>query len=226
MSNTTTSDYYLSQKGKLSKQLDKIIVRVKPNLTARYGEADADEIHRQILLEFERILPEIPYIGGRKNSLTLFIIQSAWALAFYRILQRYGGSVEDAGELLQQAAEAMFSATPKFLRHLYGRLRVNKRRYPRLEAAALETQKREYPGNWVQEFVTGDGETFDFGFDYTECGIVKFMEAQDAAELTPYLCQTDFAALEAIGLHLQRTETIASGCDRCNFRISKTRLPS
>ena len=115
----------------------------------------------------------------------------------------------------------MFNAMPKVLRHLYGRIRVSKWRYPHLEAAARETQKREYPGNWVQEFIAGDGELFDFGFDYTECGIVKFMEAQNASELTPYLCQTDFAALEATGLHLQRTETIASGCERCNFRISK-----
>jgi len=47
------------------------------------------------------------------------------------------------------------------------------------------------------------------------------MKAQNASELTPYLCQTDFAALKATGLRLERTETIASGCQRCNFRISK-----
>ena len=115
----------------------------------------------------------------------------------------------------------MFNATPQFLRHLYGRMRLSKLRYPGMEAAALETQKRAYPGNWVQKFILGDGETFDFGIDYTECGIVKFMEAQNASELTPYLCQTDFAALEAMGLRLERTETIASGCKRCDFRISK-----
>jgi hypothetical protein len=217
-----SNDYYLSQKRKLIKQLDKVVARVRPNLAARFGEAEAAEIHREILIEFERLLPEIPYIGGRKNSLTTFLIQSAWALAFYRVLQRRGGRVEDAGELLQQVAKAMFNATPKFLRHLFGRLRINKWRYSRMETAALETQKREYAGNWVQEFVSGDGKSFDFGFDFTECGIVKFMEMQDASELTPYLCQTDYAALEALGLKLERTETIASGCERCNFRIGKT----
>ncbi|MCP4197812.1 MAG: L-2-amino-thiazoline-4-carboxylic acid hydrolase [Proteobacteria bacterium] len=98
---------------------------------------------------------------------------------------------------------------------------MSKLRYPRMAAAAGEMQKREYPGNWVQEFIVGDGEAFDLGFDYSECGIVKFMDAQNAPELAPHLCQTDFAALEAMGLHLERTETIASGCERCNFRISK-----
>jgi len=74
----------------------------------------------------------------------------------------------------------------------------------------------------VQEFIPGDGETFDVGFDYTECGIVKFLESQNASELTPYLCNADYSALEAIGLSLERTKTIATGCSRCNFRISKS----
>jgi len=215
------NNYYSSQKDKLIRKLVKVISRVQPELVARYGKVGADDIHRQILVEFERILPEIPYVGGRKNKLTIFIIQSAWALAFYRAMQQRGGSVDDAGKLLQQAAEAMFKATPRFLRHLYGKIRLSKLRYPSMAVAAQTTQKREYPGNWVQEFIAGDGESFDFGIDYTECGIVKFMEAQNATELTRYLCQTDFAALESIGLKLDRTETIASGCARCNFRISK-----
>ena len=214
-------NYYCSQKDKLIKKLVKVISRVQPELVACYGEEGADEIHRQILVEFEHLLPEIPYVGGRKNRLTLFIIQSAWALAFYRALQQHGGSVEDAGKLLQQAAGAMFKATPQFLRHLYGRIRLSKRRYPAMVAAAQATQKREYPGSWVQRFIDGDGASFDFGWDYTECGIVKFMQAQNATELTKYLCQTDFAALESMGLKLERTETIAGGCGRCDFRISR-----
>ena len=214
-------NYYVSQKEKLTKQLVKVISRVKSELVTCYGKAGAEEIQRQILVEFERLLPEIPYVGGRKNKLTIFIIQSAWALAFYRALQQHGGSVEDAGKLLQQAAESMFKATPQFLRHIYGKIMLSKFRYPSMLAAAQKTQEREFPGNWVQEFVAGDGESFDFGINYTECGIVKFMEAQNATELTGYLCQTDFAALESLGLKLNRTETIASGCERCNFRISK-----
>ena len=214
-------DYYGSQKEKLIRKLVKVISRIRPELVARYGQAGADEVQRQILLEFERLIPEIPYVGGRKNKLTIFIIQSAWALAFYRALQQRGGTVEDAGSLLQQASEAMFKATPQFLRFLYGKIMLSKLRYPSMAATARETQKREYPGNWVKEFIAGDGESFDIGFDYTECGIVKFMQAQNATELTRYLCQTDYAALEAMGLKLDRTETIASGCARCNFRISK-----
>ncbi len=221
MSDTGPDDYYVAQKGKLLKELDKVIGRIQPELAARYGETAVTEIRREVLQEFARLLPEIPYIGGKKNKLTVFLIQSAWALSFYRVVQRRGGDVAEAGEILHQAAEAMFNAIPVFLRHGYGRIRFHKWRYPAMAAAARETQKREYPGNWVQEFVAGDSETFDFGYDYTECGIVKFLEAQNAPELIPYLCQTDFAAAEALGFHLTRPETIAAGDGRCNFRFSR-----
>ena len=63
------------------------------------------------------------------------------------------------------------------------------------------------------------GETFDVGFDYTECGIDKFMRSQGAAELTSYLCNLDYVSFGAIEMELVRTKTLAWGCDRCDFRI-------
>jgi hypothetical protein len=34
----------------------------------------------------------------------------------------------------------------------------------------LETADREYPENWVGEYVEGNGEAFEYGLDFTECG--------------------------------------------------------
>lgn len=69
------------------------------------------------------------------------------------------------------------------------------------------------------EFVEGDGETFDFGIDFTECAYQKFLHAQGADELTPYGCDCDYAIAEVMGYELRRTKTLAWGCDRCDFRI-------
>ncbi len=215
------NNYYISNKKKHLNKLNKIVLRIHPQLEKKYGLETSKQIHQQILSEFETLLPKIPYIGGKKNKLSIFLLQSAWALSFYRVIQFHGGTVDDAGELLQCAAEAMFNAVPVFIRHLYGTLLTSKWQHKKMAQAALETQKKQYSQNWVMEFIPGDGQSFDFGYDYTECGIVKFLKAQDATELIPYLCETDFAALRAMGLKLERTETIASGCQRCNFRISK-----
>jgi hypothetical protein len=91
----------------------------------------------------------------------------------------------------------------------------------RLEKAARRSQARRYPGDWVFEVVHGDGESFDFGVDMTECGIVKFFHSQGADEVVPYLCELDYIGAETMGVGLQRTKTLAWGCDRCDFRMTK-----
>jgi hypothetical protein len=88
------------------------------------------------------------------------------------------------------------------------------------------SQERRYAGDWVFEYVEGDGETFDWGRDYVECGIVKFLHSQGADELTPYLCLTDYALFGALGVELKRTMTLAEGCEKCDFRFKKGESPS
>jgi hypothetical protein len=73
----------------------------------------------------------------------------------------------------------------------------------------------------VFEHVEGDAETFDWGRDYIECGIVKFLHSQGADELTPCLCLTDYALFGALGIELKRTMTLAEGDKKCDFRFKK-----
>jgi ribosomal protein L37AE/L43A len=47
------------------------------------------------------------------------------------------------------------------------------------------------------------------------------MNAQDAKELTPYLCNTDYVISKAMGTGLRRTMTLAWGCEKCDFRYVK-----
>jgi hypothetical protein len=57
--------------------------------------------------------------------------------------------------------------------------------------------------------------------NYTECGVVKFLRSQEADELAPYLCLTDYALFGALGIGLKRTMTLAEGGVRCDFRFKK-----
>jgi hypothetical protein len=85
------------------------------------------------------------------------------------------------------------------------------------------TRKREYPANWVATFLPGDGVSFDFGYDYTECALVKYFAAQGVPELAPYPCVNDFARSAAIGTGLRRTGTLATGDGVCDFRFRRGR---
>jgi hypothetical protein len=49
----------------------------------------------------------------------------------------------------------------------------------------------------------------------------KFLSAQDALELAPYVCAVDKVASEMLGWGLTRTMTIAEGFEKCDFRFKK-----
>jgi hypothetical protein len=147
-------------------------------------------------------------------------------LAAHRVVVAHGGTVEDTGELLHRMVRSDMERAPRVLRHGMGRVRFSRPFQRRLARAARRSQARRYPEDWVFERIEGDGKTFDFGIDMVECGIVKFFHAQGADELTPYLCDLDYVMVEALGYGLHRTKTLAWGCDRCDFRVSKDGVTS
>ena len=73
----------------------------------------------------------------------------------------------------------------------------------------------------VEGPVEGDGKEFDWGVDYTGCSNYEFVKQQGAKEFAPYVCLSDIALSAAMGWGLIRTETLADGCDRCDFRFKK-----
>jgi hypothetical protein len=215
------SEYYVRNKARLLKEHQRMAAAGREILVAQYGETFADTLTRESLAEFEKLLPELPYIGGRRNSLTGNLVSSASALAFYRVMKRHGKSVEESGEYLYRMMEAWIERYPRFVRRLMGRYYMSKLSQRQSRQKAAVSQERRYPGDWVREHVEGDGDAFDWGVDYTECGIVKFLHSQGADELAPYLCLLDYALFGALGIELKRTQTLAEGGERCDFRFKE-----
>ena len=201
--------------------LDGYLERSADDLIARFGEEAAAVMRREVLEEYRRLIPEVPYIGGWRDSHSGHLTLTARALALHRVVIRHGGSVEDSGWLLHRMMETEMERIPRLIRHGYGRFRFTRLGQWWEEAGARKSQAREYPGDWVSERIDGDGETFDFGIDHTECGNVKYLNAQHPDELTPYICNLEYVTIKAMGFGVQRTKTLAWGCDRCDFRFSK-----
>jgi hypothetical protein len=118
-------------------------------------------------------------------------------------------------------SEAELRAIPVVVRRLIGYLWFSPWFLRRLKKRATESQARTYPGGYVLTFVEGDGHNFDYGIDYTECASCKFLSAQGASELAPYVCAVDRIASEMLGWGLCRTMTIAQGGDTCDFRFKR-----
>ena len=218
---TAGAEYYCRNEARLIKEHQKMAAAGREFGVARYGEAFTDTITRESLAEFRALIPALPYIGGRQNSLTGNLVSSASALAFYRVMKRHGRTIDEAGEYLYRLMEAWVNRYPRFVRRLMGRYYMSQHNREKSRQKAATSQERRYPGDWVREHVEGDGDTFDWGVDYTECGIVKFLHSQGADEFAPYLCLLDYALFGALGIELRRTQTLAEGGERCDFRFKK-----
>lgn len=216
-------DYYVSRKPELLEGFDELREHTGPVLTARYGAEFSAAINADARREFESLIPEIPYIGGEDNELTDELIQSSMALALHRAMKQRGKSLEETGEVLIQTVEAMATSYPKLLTRAIGFYGMSGFGQRTMRRAASRSQERAYPADWVFHFVEGDGEEFDHGIDFTECGIVKFFRAQGAEELAPYMCLADYPMSEAFGTGLVRNTTIAGGAERCDFRFKRGR---
>jgi hypothetical protein len=129
-------------------------------------------------------------------------------------------AVDEIGELAYQMAVTWIERYPKIFRHLIGRYYLSGFMQRRKQRQAELSQAKTYPGDFVFEYVAGDGEGFDWGINYLECAIVKFFAEQGAGELTPHMCRIDFLMFPALGITLQRSGTRAHGCSHCDFRFT------
>ncbi len=191
-------------------------------LSTHFGPGQARVLSRDIRRAYEALSPEVPDIGGAENIFTEWLTYGAYYLAVYRVLKSQDHSIEQVGHIIYETYQVM-ADRPQWLISLVGRLKYDREYIEQLKRAAATSQERHYPGDWVCTFIEGDGETFDYGLDITECGICKFYHAQGADELAPYMCLSDYVQSCAFDRGLVRYKTIAEGAEVCDFRYKQGR---
>jgi hypothetical protein len=211
---------YSLQIKRLTREFDKSLHRVLPFLAAWLGEEDSRRLIQEAKNEYEELIPRIPDIG-RNNPLILVFRPTPQYLAIYRAMKSLGYSIEDAGYLVFVTGSESIEAIPGIARKVVGRLWFSSWFKNRLSRRAVDSQLRQYPGNFVLNYIEGDSQEFDYGIDYFECASCKFLEAEDALELVPYVCAVDKPASDLLGWGLTRTMTLAEGSSKCDFRFKK-----
>lgn len=223
---TEIANYYTSQKSKLLRNFDYAAKSMKKVLVFHYGDELAETVAKDMRQEFEALIPNLPYIGGRKNRLTGSLIGSVRYLALYKALKKHGQTAEEAGKLTYESIEVFLSSWPKLLKlghRLLWRMMFTRLGRRLMKKEAERSQKRQYPEDFVFNYVEGDGEEFDFGMDFTECAVCKFFHSQGADEFTPFVCLSDFPGSRLTNSGLVRTMTLAEGAKKCDFRYKRGR---
>jgi hypothetical protein len=219
-----SSNYYLDHEKRIMREIKLAIPHYRRFVVEAYGAELADVVIKESLERFAALLPQIPIIGGDENRLTENLYLSAAMLAFYQALKAHGKPVEEVARLIYQGTASIYASFPfKAMLWWEGRKTFSRKRLDKLRWEAAASQERQYPGDWVYNFVPSDGKTFLFGVDYTECGIVKYLTQEGAPELAPYLCRLDYPMCAAMRMGLIRTKTLALGDEKCNFRFCRDR---
>ncbi len=222
-------NYYVSRKPKMLKDFDKTATLVRSSVVASYGSDFADTLYQETRQEYEALIPQIPHIEGIRGSmLNSFLRITAQELALYKAIKKQGKTAGEAWEICHEALRLRMKQFPKIKRWLLARCMFSSL-VKKIARKRAEKGQQIKTGDFETKFVIGDGEKFDFGVDYVACGNYKFVLDQGAEEFAPYVCMSDIALSNALGWGLIRTETLADGCERCDFRFKKggkTRISS
>jgi hypothetical protein len=197
---------------------------VKEYLKAIYKDDKlADSVTKNALIQYKALVIELPDVGGLKNPDSKFLNIAAWYLAYYRAMKPFGKTAEDVGKMIYQLNKIDLKHYPEKKAEFACNAFFSEKGRNDLKNWCEWTQKKEYPANWIAEYIPGDEEEFDFGYNYTHCGVCMYLYAYNARELAPFVCTNDFIKSEKLDTGLERTKTLAMGDNVCNFRFKKGR---
>jgi len=213
--------YYTPLKEKLLIDFDASCASVRPALVTRYGQELAKVLEGEARRQYEELIPEIPYIRGpRARALNIFLLISGQELAVYKALAQHGMTPAEAWELCHEALRLRLAEFVQWKRWLMQRFMFSGLVKWIVARRARKNQKARF-GDFEIEYVIDDGDEFDFGVNYVQCGNYKFVKEHGGEDFAPYVCMSDIALSKAMGWGLIRTQTLADGCSYCDFRFKR-----
>lgn len=215
-----TTDYYVMQKASLVKDFQEMLNGASRFLIPEMGTDRTAKISHEALVNFEKLIPGMPDVGGRQNPIASLIPVAGWYIAFYGPMRANGKRAEDVGKIFYELQRRDFEAIPPEKRKQMEDLYFSEKYTKNMSDFASFTQRRQYPANWVATYVKGDGN-FDYGVDYSECALEKYCRREGAPEVAPYICLADFLESKVYNTGLVRFKTLATRDGVCDFRYKR-----
>ena len=211
--------YYSRRKDTLLKRFDHTASLMGAWLTTRYGAEFATTLGRETRNEFEHLIPEIPHIKGlRARPFNIFLRIVAQELAAYKAMKKHGKPPAEAWELCHEALRRGLATIPQWKRWLMKRFMFSRLARAIVARRARQQQRGRF-GDFEIEYMAGEGDAFQFGANYLQCGHLTFVRQHGGEEFAPYVCMSDIALSDALGWGLTRTQTLADGSQFCDFRF-------
>lgn len=198
----------------------------RPLLARHHGAESVEPVIEAARVEYERVLPEVPDIGGARNVFQPVMTVNGWIVALHRAMRARGLSAEDTVRVAQGVFDGWLRRLPGPVLRGIGRLALSApaRRY--FERQAERSQERRHAADFVWRLEHGPDGELSMVFD--ECAVNKWYAEQDVRELSPYCNFADVTYSRLMGMGVNASETIGLGCDQCALRFKRgreTRVP-
>ena len=92
-----------ARRSRLLRQFDVAFKMVRSQISSDYGDEVADKVISDARREYEEMIPQLPYVGGRGNTLTPIIYFSGWLVSLHRAMVTRGRTPEDAVRVFFEA---------------------------------------------------------------------------------------------------------------------------
>jgi len=218
---TQSTGFYIPQTENLLRSYSETAGLVKDFVESIYGTEFADKLYEDALKEYEKLIPDIPHLeGSMTGQLNSFLMITAQEVAAWKAIKKHGLTPAEAWEICHEAITRRMKTFPKIKRWFLKKIMYSRVMLSRIRKRA-ETNTHLKSGDFEVAYIIGDGNEFDYEVDYVACGNYKFVLDQGVEEFAPYVCMSDIALGTALGWGLTRTQTLADGCDRCDFKFKK-----
>ncbi len=221
MAASNDDNYYIATRAKMMREFNAMYKGTRRVLGPYFTESKIDALAVESEKAYRRLFLELPYIGGKKNSETINLIMGAIVLAMIKPLEREKLTRHQIGKIIYDTFVGYFDSRPAIIRRIIGALASSRFFINRMKAQIEKNAQTNYDDNFVIKNVEPDSADFDFGYDYTQCALHTLFEKNGAAEYLRYMCLGDYALFRSLGIGFVRTQTIANGAPRCDFRFKR-----
>lgn len=201
-------------------EFDRTAEDLREALLVRETPGVAGEVLARARDELRGMIPRMEDPGWRAPHMRAFSIAGAIYVAVYLALAARGYSPAEAWEVCERATRRRFERIPRAARSIMAAAFFSRPFQAMWRALSRRSQAARL-GGWTYRFVEGEPGAFDYGTDYTRCAIRELAIESGAEAFAPYICLADIPGSEALGWGLARSETLAQGGERCDFRFRK-----
>ncbi|PLX17597.1 MAG: hypothetical protein C0597_06950 [Marinilabiliales bacterium] len=214
-------NHFVEKKAMLRKFYKKFMRNGRRLIIQKYGKQKGERLLKELWITFESLIPEMPIIRTDDPALERHVILQTIYLAIYKTLKKRDEKTEDIWQLCADMIDKMFQSIPKYLKWLVGKNLFSNKEKMRIMSSAITSHVINYSEDFQFDYIVGDGNHFEYGYNMTQCPACAFYKRQNAEEFTPYVCRTGELFSKHYGYKLIRTQTLANGYKYCDFRFKQ-----